>query len=110
SNAPGARLAVDYFIYRVVREIGALAATMGGLDGLVFTAGVGENAPAIRSRVVRHLGWLGLRLDERANVARGPRLSPPGSAPSVWVIPTDEERMIAQHTQKLCAALLPERT
>jgi acetate kinase len=105
SDEPAARLAVDYFVYRVVREIGALAAAMGGLDGLVFTAGVGENAPAIRSRVVERLAWLGFRLDQEANAARGPRLSPPGSRPSAWVIPTDEERMIAQHAQKLCATL-----
>jgi len=101
SQAPGARRAVDYFVYRVVREVAALAASMGGLDALVFTAGVGENAPAIRARVCEGLAWLGLRIDAAANAGKGPRLSPPGSAPSAWVIPTDEERMIAHHTLSL---------
>lgn len=109
SDSPGARLAVDYFVYRVVREVGALAAAMGGLDGLVFTAGVGENAPAIRARVCDRLAWLGLSFDATANAANGPRLSTAGSKLEAWVIPTDEERMIAEHTLELCALPGAER-
>jgi len=102
SEAPGARLAVDCFVYRIVREVGALAAAMGGFDGLVFTAGIGENAPAIRAGVIERLAWLGLRLDAAANAAGGPRLTRAGGGPSAWVVPTDEERMIAEHTLTLC--------
>jgi acetate kinase len=98
SAAPGARLALDCFVYRIGREIGSLAGALGGLDGLVFTAGIGENSAEIRARVCARAEWLGLRLDEAANRAGGPRLSAPGSRVSAWVIPTDEERMIAEHT------------
>jgi acetate kinase len=104
SDAPAARLAVDYFVYRTVQEVMALAGSLGGLDGIVFTAGIGENAPAIRERLCRALAWLGLQFDAAANAAGGPRLSRPGSKISAWVIPTDEERMIALHTHQLCAA------
>ena len=98
SDAPSAHLALDYFVYRIAREAGALAAAMGGIDGLVFTAGIGENSPDIRARVCARLQWLGVRLDEAANGAGGPRISTPGGRMSAWVIPTDEERMIAEHT------------
>lgn len=98
---PGARLAVDYFVYRAAKEIGALAAVLGGLDGLVFTAGVGENSPEVRRRICEASRWLGLELDAEANDARGPRISAPGSKVSAWVIPTDEELMIARHTGSL---------
>ena len=98
SEAPGARLALDYFVYRIVRETGALAGAMGGIDALVFTAGVGENSPDIRARVCTRLEWLGLRLDTAANAAGRPKISAPGCRVSAWVIPTDEERMIAEHT------------
>jgi len=93
-----ARLALDYFVYRVAREIGSLAAAMNGIDALVFTAGIGENSPEIRARVCARSRWLGLEMDEAANRAGGPCISIPRSAVSVWVIPTDEEGMIAEHT------------
>ncbi|MFO0803106.1 MAG: acetate/propionate family kinase [Gemmataceae bacterium] len=99
--APAAKLAVDYFVYRAVKEIGAMAAVLGGLDGLVFTAGIGENSTEIRKRIVQASAWLGLELDSAANEARGPRISKPGSRASAWVIPTNEEAMIARHTRVL---------
>ena len=101
SGEPRARLAVDFFVYRVAREIGALAAVLGGVDGLVFTAGVGENSAEIRARVVAACAWLGVTLDAEANRRGGPRISPEGSAVSAWVVPTNEELMIARHTLAL---------
>jgi acetate kinase len=101
SEAPLARVAVDYFVYRIVRETGSLAAAMGGIDGFVFTGGIGENAVPIRSRVCQGLAWLGLELDDAANARNGPRISTAGSRVSAWVIPTDEERMIAHHTHQV---------
>lgn len=101
SPAPLASLAVDYFVYRIVREAAALAAALEGLDGIVFTAGIGENAAVIRRRVCRGLSWLGLRLDDDANARDGPRISAATSRVSAWVIPTDEEGMIARHTLDL---------
>jgi acetate kinase len=97
-SEPAARLAVDYFIYRVAKEIGALAAVLGGLDGIVFTAGIGENSAEIRSRICEASAWLGIELDSQANQARGPRISRQGSRVSAWVIPTNEELVIARHT------------
>lgn len=91
-------LAVDYFIYRAAREIGALTAALGGVDALVFTAGIGENSPEIRKRICESSSWLGIELDEAANTNRGPRISTSRSKISVWVIPTNEELMIARHT------------
>lgn len=96
---PHAQEAIEYFVYRINRELGALAAALGGLDGLVFTAGIGENSALIREQVCRHAGWLGIELDEHANRQHGPRISTPASRVAVWVIPTDEELMIARHTQ-----------
>ncbi|MFQ3663673.1 MAG: acetate kinase [Chloroflexaceae bacterium] len=98
SSDPRAALAIDYFVYRIIRETGALASALGGLDGLVFTAGIGENSAPIRERVCRGLVWLGVHLDPAANEAHGPRITTPDSRVSVWVIPTDEEQMIARHT------------
>jgi acetate kinase len=95
---PAARLAVDYFVYRAAKEIGALAAVLGGIDGLVFTAGIGENSAEIRRRIGESCAWLGLELDADLNAKKGPRLSRPGSRVSAWVIPTNEELMIARHT------------
>jgi acetate kinase len=96
--------AVDLFVYRIRRELGSLAAALGGLDALVFTGGIGENAASIRARVCRDAGWLGVELDEIANVNGGPRISRAGSRVSAWVIPTNEELMIASHARKLLAA------
>jgi acetate kinase len=91
--------AVDLFVYRIDRELGSLAAALGGLDALVFTGGIGENAAAIRARVCRGARWLGVELDEEANARRGPCISGGDSRVSVWVIPTDEELMIARHVR-----------
>jgi acetate kinase len=96
-----ARLAVDYFVYRVAKEMGALAAVLGGLDGIVFTAGIGENSPAIRARICEASAWLGIDFDADANRSRQQRISRPGSRVSAWVIPTNEELMIARHTALL---------
>ena len=104
SDDPAARLALDYFVYRVARELGSLAAAMEGLDGVVFTAGIGENSADIRARICARARWLGLRLDDAGNRAGGPRISAPGSRVSAWVVPTDEERMIARHTVELWRA------
>jgi acetate kinase len=105
SREPRARLAIDYFVHRVAREIGALAASLGGVDGIVFTAGVGENAPEIRARIVDACAWLGMALDAEANRRGGPRISTEGSAVSAWVVPTNEELMIARHTLALVGAV-----
>ena len=96
--------AIEYFVYRAVREVGSLTAALGGLDGLVFTAGVGENSPAIRQRICASLGWLGLAIDPAANDRGRGCISPPGRSPSVWVIATDEERIIATGTWNLVRA------
>jgi len=101
SDTPAARLAVDYFVYRVVRETGALAAALGGLDGVVFTAGIGERSAEIRARVCKGLAWFGLELDEQRNQRHGPEITRPDSRISAWTIPTDEERMIARHTRQV---------
>jgi acetate kinase len=98
---PAASLAVDYFVYRAAKEIGALAAVLGGIDGLVFTAGIGENSPEIRRRICEACAWLGVELDSEANNTKGPRISGPHSKVSAWVIPTNEELMIARHTGAL---------
>jgi len=101
SADPHAKLAIDLFVYRIRRELGSLAAALGGLDALVFTAGIGENAAAIRERVCLDAAWLGIELDAAANRSRGPRISAPGSRASAWVIPTNEELMIGRHTLRL---------
>jgi acetate kinase len=98
---PEARLAVDYFVYRAAREIGALTAVLGGIDGLVFTAGIGENSPEIRERICESSSWLGIELDDAANTDRSSMISTTRSKVSVWVIPTNEELMIARHTGSL---------
>jgi len=98
SSDPSAQLAVDYFVYRAAKEIGALAAVLGGVDGLVFTAGIGENSSIVRRRISEASAWLGIELDAQANEAGGPKISRPGSRVSAWVIPTNEELMIARQT------------
>jgi acetate kinase len=98
SSDPRAKLALDYFVYRIALFTGMLAAAMSGIDGFVFTAGVGENAPAIREAVAKRLSWLGLELDPEANAKGEGRISAPGARVSCYVVPTDEELMIARHT------------
>jgi acetate kinase len=106
-SEPEARLAVDYFIYCAAKEIAALAAVLGGIDGLVFTAGIGENSAEIRNRICEACKWLGVELDAEANANRGPRISTPQSKVSAWVIPTNEELMIARHTWALLERMQP---
>ena len=101
ADDPHAREAVALFCYRIGRELGSLAAALGGLDALVFTAGIGENAAVIREQVCRDASWLGVRFDATANLQQGPRISAAASPVCAWVIATDEERMIAQHTRDL---------
>jgi acetate kinase len=98
---PEAQLAVAYFVRRAAMEIGALAAVLGGIDALVFTAGIGENSPLIRQRICQASSWLGLDLDEDANKRNDVRISTSESKVSGWVIPTDEELMIARHMRTL---------
>jgi acetate kinase len=101
SSDPSAKLAIDVFVYRIRRELGSLAAALGGLDAIVFTGGIGEHAPAIRERVCRDAAWLGIEPDAAANARGGPRISAPASRVTAWVVPTDEELMIARHTQRV---------
>jgi acetate kinase len=101
SREPGAKRALDHFVYRIALAAGMLASAMEGIDGLVFTAGIGENAPKIREAVLRRLAWLGLDLDTEANAKGGPRISRDGSRVAAYVIPTDEELMIARHTLRV---------
>jgi len=96
-----AKLAIDLYVYRIQKELGSLAAALKGLDALVFTGGIGENAETLRTRVCRDAGWVGVELDDEANVEHGPRISTPNSRVAAWVIPTNEELMIAQHTQSV---------
>jgi acetate kinase len=103
SAEPRAKLAVDLFVYRIGRELGSLAAALGGLDALIFTGGIGEHAKAIRERVCSNAAWLGVEFDAAANNAGGPRISTAASRTAAWVIPTNEELMIARHTRKLVA-------
>jgi acetate kinase len=101
STERDARLAVDYFVYRAAKEIGALAAALGGIDALIFTAGIGENSAEIRRRICESSAWLGIELDPDANSAGAARISRPGSRVSAWRIATNEELMIAMHTAAL---------
>jgi acetate kinase len=101
SDDPRAAEAIDFFVYRIGQTLGALTASLGGLDALVFTAGIGENDAEVRRRVCTDAAWLGIELDETANRDGRLRISPEGAGPSVWVIPTDEERMIATHTLRI---------
>lgn len=101
SNAPAAALAIDYFVYRIGLTAGMLSAALSGLDGFVFTAGIGENSSAIRARVAEKLGWLGVILDPIANRDGSALISQPQSKVALYVLPTDEELMIARHTVSL---------
>jgi acetate kinase len=105
NSDPKAALAVDYFVYRVGLNAGMLAAALGGLDAFVFTAGIGENSATVRARIAEKLAWLGVEFDAEANTAQKSLLSRPESRVALYVVPTDEELMIARHT----LALLPKR-
>ncbi|MBK8160136.1 MAG: acetate/propionate family kinase [Rhodospirillaceae bacterium] len=104
SSDPMARLALDHFVYRIIKEIGALSAVLGGWDALVFTAGIGENGADIRRRIVDGSAWLGLAIDAAANKARQSDISARREGPRVLIVPTDEELMIARHTQRVLAS------
>jgi len=106
SELPCAKEAVDLFVYRIGRELGSLTAALGGLDAIVFTAGIGEHAAEIRARVCNNAKWIGVELDERANLAGGPQISVPAARVSAWVVPTDENLMIARHTRDLLDGLM----
>ncbi|MBK6452637.1 MAG: acetate/propionate family kinase [Proteobacteria bacterium] len=101
SDAASARLAIDYFVYRAAREIGALTAVLGGLDAIVFTAGIGEHSAVVRRKICEASAWLGLQLDRAANDAHATCISSANSKVSAWMIPTNEELMIARHTGRL---------
>jgi acetate kinase len=106
SKAPAAAAAIDYLVCQIVKFAGAYAAVLGGLDAFVFTAGIGENDAQLRAKVVGRLAWLGASLDQDANVRHGPRISSQDSKISVWVIPTNEELMIARHTAAIVSAVV----
>jgi len=97
SSEPNAQLAIDAFVLRAAKEIAALAATLGGLDGLVFTAGIGENSTEIRARILESCRWLGVEVDPAANGRGAARISTPASRVSAWIVPTHEDLMIARH-------------
>jgi acetate kinase len=101
SDEAAARMAVDVFVYRARRELGSLAAALGGLDAIVFTAGIGENQPEVRRRICVDAGWLGVEIDEEANARGEQRISAPDSRVAAYVLPTDEELMIARHVGAL---------
>jgi acetate kinase len=101
SANPDAQRAIDLYVHRIASELGALAASLGGLDALVFTAGIGEHSAAIRARVCRDAAWLGVACDEDANLRHATCISMPESRCSAWVIPTNEELMLAMHAQAL---------
>jgi acetate kinase len=105
SQQPEARQALDVYVYRIAREIGSLTAALGGLDTIVFTAGVGENAASIRARIAELCAWLGVRLDSDANASGTGQISHPDSAVKVLVIPTDEQAIIAQGVTQVLAEL-----
>jgi acetate kinase len=101
SDAPGAKAAIDLFVYRIGRELGSLAAALQGLDAIVFTGGIGENSRSLRERVCRDASWLGVELDGAANTSNAVRISTTASRVAALVIPTNEELMIARHTRGL---------
>ncbi|WP_027133468.1 acetate/propionate family kinase [Geminicoccus roseus] len=98
SDEPQARLALDYFVYRISQAVASLGASMGGIDGIVFTAGIGEHAVPVRAAIAARCAWLGVRLDPERNAAHGPLITAADSRIPAFVIPTDEEQMIARHT------------
>ncbi|TLS48191.1 acetate kinase, partial [Paenibacillus antri] len=105
SDDHNAKLALDHFCYRAARELASLAGAMGGLDAVVFTAGIGENSPTVRAKILEQASWLGVELDREANAVRGlARISARASRVNAWVIPTNEELMIARHAWRVIHA------
>jgi acetate kinase len=104
SDDPRAREAIGLFVYRIGRELGSLTAALGHLDAIVFTAGIGENSAGLRDRICRDAAWLGVEIDRAANERGEACISTPASRVSAWVIPTNEELMIARHTRDVLAA------
>jgi acetate kinase len=104
SDVDAARKAVDYFCYKAVRELGSLAAALGGLDALVFTGGIGEHAAPVRQKICQAAAWLGIDLDNQANQQDALHISQEGGRVSVWVVPTDEEQIIGWHTRAMISA------
>jgi acetate kinase len=109
NDAPASRAAIDLFVYRVAKDVGTLAAVLGGLDAIVFSAGIGEHSPEIRARICEHLSWLGIELDSEANAASAQRISTLRSSISAWVIATDEEQTLAAGAREALAAGLTQR-
>lgn len=105
SDDPGAKQAIDLFVFRIAREVGALMSSLGGLDGVVFTGGIGENAAEIRAAVAERLAWTGLTLAQGDDVEGARRISDSDSKVTAWVIPTDEEVMIARHVIQVAGRL-----
>jgi acetate kinase len=103
SDDARAREAIGLFVYRIGRELGSLAAALGHLDAIVFTAGIGENSAGLRERICRDAAWLGVEMDRTSNERHAACISTPASRVSAWVIPTNEELMIARHTRELLA-------
>jgi acetate kinase len=101
SQEPAAKEAIDLYVHTIVREIGAFAAVLGGLDALVFTGGIGEHSASVRARIIEGCAWLGVKVDEQANQVDGPFLSQSSSRVAAWMIPTDEDHVIARHTLQL---------
>jgi acetate kinase len=110
SAEPGAKTAIDLYVYRIGRELGSLAAALGGLDAVVFTAGIGENSAELRERICNEATWLGLDLDAGANRGGETRISRPGSRVGAFVVPTNEELMIARHTRTVLAQAARQRS
>src|SRR5690242_21296142 len=101
SPEPAANEAIDLFVYRIGREFGSMVAALGGLDAVIFTGGIGENAAPIRARVCRDASWLGVVLDEAANASGTARITAEGSRASAWIVPSDENLVIARHTARV---------
>jgi acetate kinase len=106
TQEPQVRLALDIYVHRIAREIGSMAAALGGLDALVFTAGIGEHGVDTRAEVIEACRWLGFTLDAERNAAGGPCITrgDPADVPSAWVVPTNEEGMLARHTLEVLVA------
>lgn len=108
SGAANAKEALELFAYKVAQAVASMACALGGLDALVFTAGIGEHAAQVRADICQRLDWMCVDLDDAANASHGPRITTPESPVSAWVIPTDEEGVIARHTRDLVLSTSPD--